>query len=209
MFETALAFMKGSLPNFSGRPEEAIVSGEDRRNILLPLPQAGTYTYTSFNRHTPSERYERDIADIYSGSSSGSGELSPEPTPTPPILSIPTVYIEIYLRITLGEYLNRMQEIEDAIRSILLAILLLEDNTQPVMHERVTNGESEDEIIVQLNEGKSSVELTVVQIYVIHSESGEQNIYGTKQLYNSLESEYDKFASQLKNITNIVSNSYS
>ena len=94
-------------------------------------------------------------------------------------------------------------KIEDALREILQTLLSAQTATESTATRRATSGE-EDEIVLQLDRDKSSADVSIVRVYVVDSESGEERVEATKQLFNGLVSEQEAFSEEFQKATGIV-----
>ena len=131
-----------------------------------------------------------------SGSGSGVDDgVTPTETDTPEV----TVYIEITLLISIDDYSEQQNTLDAAILEVLQAFSPAEfTNT-----ERATSKTYEIKLLVDVE--KSSADISVLKVYIVNSETGEQDPQVTEQLYNNIASEYVEFVNQLKKATSIVS----
>lgn len=146
-----------------------------------------------------SERYERDGESqtsgfFESGSGSGSGTVD-----DPTTADSWTTYIELTLKISVDEYERQKDEINHLIVVVLQTYLSAETATTTVKRS------PSYEFGIQLDMEKSSNDASVLQVVLVDSNTGRQDVTATTQFYNKLASELVAFIQELERAIGIVS----
>lgn len=184
---------------FPGRPEEGRHHEGKEAISLQPLSNADADPLTS-DAHVHHGAYERDtlspMSSAFFTSGSGSGVddgVTPTEADTPEV----TVYFEITLLISIDDYSEQQNTLDAAILEVLQAFSPAEfTNT-----ERATSKTYEIKLSVDVE--KSSADISVLKVYIVNSETGEQDPHVTEQFYDNIASEYVEFVNQLKKATGI------
>lgn len=163
---------------------------------LSPYPDSHSDSEYYAARH--GVRYERGSDEPDSEAASGSGSSTSD---TPTIVDSLEIYIEVTLKISVEEYVRRQEVVEAGILEVLQTYL-----SADAAAATVKRSSSEDHVIhLSLIREKSSTSESVLQVAVVDSETGEQNVTVTAELYNKLAAEPAKFIEELEKATGIVS----
>ena len=149
-------------------------------------------------------RYERDEESQASGFASGSGTVD---YPTTPITTeVLTIYIEITLKISIDAYIEQQDDIDRGVLEVLQTHYLSSGTATATVKRSAIE---EHGIHLSLDMEKSSNDASVLRVVLVNSDTGEQNITATAQLYDKLASEPTKFIQELEKAIGIVSLTHS
>ena len=140
---------------------------------------------------------ERSRHEIYSRDADVLGSGSGEDTAlTPTTTFIPSIYIELTLRIAPDDYEKDRETIDEKVVEVV-------QDYQTVPRKRAAVEDRNVEL--QHDSEKSKESETVLRMLVTDNESGEQNVEATAELYRALDSDRETVYALIKNATQIVS----
>lgn len=129
-------------------------------------------------------------------------KTSKPPDIVPTILPTPkmtTLYIEISLKISLEEYLKRWSALNNKVLIVLQKFLPTDFTTMKRAADEIYK------INVTLDEQKSSDHTSFLQVYIINSETRQEDSEATEQFFYLLASKSANFTAQLEAAIGIVS----
>lgn len=160
-----------------------------RETVLFPS------TVTETKRESPPID-ERSRHEIYSRDADVLGSGSGEDTALTPTTFIPSIYIELTLRIAPDDYEKDQETIDEEVVEVV-------QDYQTVRRKRAAVEDRSVEL--QHDSEKSKESETVLRMLVTDNESGEQNVEATAELYRALDSDRETVYALIKNATQIVS----
>lgn len=172
---------------------ESVNSGYDESMVINPSLIVVNYTSDDLTHKTSTFKVE---ATTSIPKTSKPPDIVPTILPTP---KMTTLYIEISLKISLEEYLKRWSVLNNKVLIVLQKFLPTDFTTMKRAADEIYK------INVTLDEQKSSDHTSFLQVYIINSETGQDDSEATEQFFYLLASRSANFTAQLEAAIGIVS----
>lgn len=163
----------------------------DSESIFINLTSTIVMEYSSDDF-----AYKTSTFKVKATTSTHKTNIVPTILPTP---KMTTLYIEISLKISLEEYLKQWFTLNDEVLIILQKFLPTDFTTMKRAANKIYD------IIVTLDEQKSSDHTSFLQVYIRNSETGKEDSEATEQFFYLLASKSANFTAQLEDAIDIVS----